>query len=138
MKTLAIDFGKKRLGFAVGHRQTGLVSPVMTWKRLSPTLDLEQIKQLIGEHEVDDIVIGCPLHMDGTDSPLSRQATQFASFLAKRISLPVHMIDERLSSSEAEARLYELPGPFMRNKNALDAMSAVIILERHFKTESTK
>ncbi len=136
MKVMAIDFGSKRFGFAVGHRLMGLASPIMTMKRSSPNEDLRLIQQLITEHEVGELVIGRPLNMDGSESALSRQVEQFASYLRKKIQLPIHLMDERLSSHEAGARLNELPNSFIRKKNALDAMSAVIILERFFKAES--
>lgn len=136
MKSLAIDFGNKRLGFAIGHRETGLASPLLTRSRTSLEDDLLLIRQLIQEHEVGELVIGRPLHMDGTPSALARQVEQFAAFLQKRIALPIHFVDERLSSREAENRLNELPGTFIRKKNALDAVAAVIILERFFRPES--
>lgn len=136
MKALAIDFGSKRLGFAVGHRETGLVTPLFTMKRVTLQQDLETIRQLVDEHEAQELVIGRPDNMDGSTSPLSRQVDEFVSFLKKRVLLPIHLIDERLSSHEAEGRLYQLPSPFIRHKSALDAMSATIILERFFAKES--
>ena len=138
MKTLAIDYGGRRLGFAVGHRLIGLASPLQTRTRTSLREDLRLIQELIREHEAGEVVIGRPLNMDGSESTLSKEVERFAAFLKKRIGLPVLFVDERLSSQEAENRLHELPSPFIRKKNALDAMSAVIILERHFQTETVR
>jgi putative Holliday junction resolvase len=135
MKSLAIDFGSKRLGFAVGHRETGLVTPLSTLKRISLQADLQTILHLIEEHEAQELIIGHPSHMDGSESALSKQVDQFVSFLKRRIPVPIRLMDERLSSHEAEGRLYELPSPFIRHKSALDAMSAVVILERYFALE---
>ena len=136
MKSLAIDYGSKRFGFAVGHSSIGLASPLQTHKRSSLQEDLQLILLLIREHEVDELVIGRPLNMDGSESVLSKEVNRFAAFLRKRIPLPILFVDERLSSREAEARLRELPSTFARKKSALDAMSAVIILERHFQRET--
>jgi len=138
MKCLAIDFGSKRFGFAVGHRQIGLASPLVTQKRSSLSEDLRLIQQLINEHEVEELIIGRPLNMDGSESTLSKQIEQFAAFLKKRLRLPICFVDERLSSHEAEGRLNELPKSSTRKKTALDAMSAVIILERYFQEEAER
>ena len=100
---LAIDYGKKRLGLALSDELRVTCRPSATWARINRRRDLARLREFARENKVRLIVVGCPLHMDGTASEMSEEARSFATRVRKALGLPVEMMDERLSSWEARA-----------------------------------
>jgi putative Holliday junction resolvase len=99
---LAIDYGKKRLGLALSDEQ-GLTSrPYATWARTNRRRDLSRLRELVRVERIQRIVVGLPLHLDGAPSEMSEEAKSFATRVHKALGLPVEMMDERLSSWEAQ------------------------------------
>jgi putative Holliday junction resolvase len=99
---LAIDYGQKRLGLALSDEQ-GLTSrPFAIWTRINRRRDLARLLDLARQHAVRRIVIGLPLHLDGTQSDMSAETKAFAGRVEKALGIPVEMMDERLSSWEAK------------------------------------
>jgi putative holliday junction resolvase len=98
---LAIDYGQKRLGLALSDESQLISRPYATWARTNRRHDLTRLRELVREEGVRRIVVGLPLHLDGTASEMSDEATRFAARLEKALGLPVEMADERLSSWEA-------------------------------------
>jgi putative Holliday junction resolvase len=99
--TLAIDYGKKRLGLALSDEHGVTCRPHATWSRTNRRRDLARLRELVREQGIRRIVVGLPLHLDGTPSEMSEQARSFAARVGKALGLPVEMMDERLSSWEA-------------------------------------
>ena len=132
MKILAIDYGKKRMGFAVGSLALKVSTPLDHLNRKDIRADLLYIKDLIENHDIGRIVIGLPLNMDGTKGKIVREVENFYKFLKKRIKIGIEMIDERLTSFEAEEILKVRIPDFKKRKGKLDSMSAVIILDQYF------
>lgn len=130
---LGFDFGVKRIGIAVGQRVTGTASALCTVNARDNAPDWEQIGALITEWRPHALVVGLPMHADGTDSAVTRAARRFAQQLEGRYRLPVHMIDERHSSQAAA----ELLAEEQDSKTGLDAMAARIILQDWLDTETT-
>jgi putative Holliday junction resolvase len=99
---LAIDYGQKRLGLALSD-ECGVTSrPFAIWTRINRRRDLTRLRDLIRQHAVRRIVVGLPLRLDGTPSEMSEEAKGFAARVEKALGIPVEMMDERLSSWEAE------------------------------------
>jgi putative Holliday junction resolvase len=102
---LAIDYGKKRLGLALSD-ELGVTSRThATWNRVNRRRDLARLRELVRQQGVRRIVVGLPLHLDGTPSEMSEEAKSFAARVEKALGLPVEMMDERLSSWEARQTL---------------------------------
>ena len=93
---LAIDYGKKRLGLAVSDEFRVTSRPYATWTRINRRRDLARLRDLIGKEGVRRIVVGIPLHLDGTPSEMSEEAKSFAARVEKALGIPVEMMDERL------------------------------------------
>jgi putative Holliday junction resolvase len=102
---LAIDYGQKRLGLALSDEHGVTSRPFATWTRINRRRDLARLRELVRQHAVRRIVVGLPLHLDGTPSEMSEEATGFAARVEKALGVPVDMMDERLSSWEAEQTL---------------------------------
>jgi len=102
---LAIDYGQKRLGLALSDEHGTTSRPFAIWTRINRRRDLARLRELVRQQAVRRIVVGLPLHLDGTASQMSEEAKGFAARVAKALGLPVEMVDERLSSWEAERTL---------------------------------
>jgi putative Holliday junction resolvase len=99
---LAIDYGQKRLGLALSDEHRMIARPFATWTRINRRRDLARLRELARQHAVRRIVVGLPLHLDGTASAMSEEAKAFAARVEKALGVPVEMMDERLSSWEAK------------------------------------
>lgn len=139
---LAFDYGTKRIGVAVGQELTGSASALSTVRASDGKPDWEAISQLIKDWQPDEVVVGLPLNMDGTESELSRRAQRFGNQLHGRYNLRAHFMDERLSSLQAEEELRERPQGKSRGKSKkiqkedIDKLAAKIILESWLMQEN--
>ena len=125
---LGFDYGQKRVGVASGQTVTGTATPLATVP--NPQLDgWAQIDAVLGEWRPAQIVVGLPLAADGSDTTVSQAARRFAAELGARCGLPVALIDERLSSHEAEARLLADGRRHNAVRRTRDAVAAAVIVE---------
>jgi putative Holliday junction resolvase len=146
---LAIDYGKKRLGLALSD-ELGITSrPFATWTRVNRRRDLARLHELVRQEAVRRIVVGLPLHLDGTPSEMSEEAKSFSMRLEKAIGIPVELVDERLSSWEArqtisaqDSRKSALRGSQARIENRqkvpLDDVAAAIFLRDYLEILRSK
>jgi len=134
MNILAIDFGSKRLGFAIGNSSLKSAIPLSQVPRKSREHDLHYIRQLIAEYDIEKIVIGYPLLLDGSRSDTTSAVEQFHNWLKREIGLPIGLIDETLTSFEAEEMLKSIHPDFKKRKKMLDSVSALIILRNYLET----
>jgi len=137
---LAIDYGKKRLGLALSDELGVTTRPFAIWNRTNRRHDLARLRDLARQNGVRRIVVGLPLHLDGAKSEMSEEAKAFAARIEKALGLPVELMDERLSSWEAQQspaaakskRRAWRHGPVgqapTRTKTPLDGIAAAIIL----------
>lgn len=137
---LAFDYGTKRIGVAVGQELTGGASALSTVRATDGKPDWDAITKLIDEWQPNEVVVGLPLNMDGSESELSRRATRFGNQLNGRYNLPAHFMDERLSSLQAEEELRNeraaVRGKTRKiQKEDIDKLAAKIILESWFVLE---
>lgn len=104
---LGFDFGTKRIGIAIAQEVTGTANPLTTIKAVKHKPDWDSISKIIAEWQPDLLVIGLPLHMDGTEQEMTQAARRFSNQLNGRYQIPIALMDERLSSNEAESILNE-------------------------------
>lgn len=126
---LGFDFGTTFIGTAVGQTVTHTAKPLMTIKVRKNTFPWNEIDQLIKEWKPNALIVGLPLNMDGSSQQTTELAILFSEQLAERSHLPVHTMDERLTTREAKARLFEAGGYRALEKTSVDAIAAQIILE---------
>ena len=124
---LGFDFGTKRIGIAIGQEITGTVNPLTTVTAIKHKPDWNSISKIIAEWQPDLLVVGLPLHMDGTEQEMTQAARRFANQLNGRYQIPIALMDERLSSNEAESILNEQSG--FHDKAQIDMISAQLILQ---------
>lgn len=134
VSALAFDFGLRRIGVAAGQSITGSATPVCVIDARDGAPDWAVLDRLLQEWAPNLLVVGLPYTMDGNEQEITRRARGFAQGLTQRYSKPVHTIDERLSSKEAETRLKDLRAQGRRRitRGDIDCAAACVILESWF------
>ena len=130
-RALGIDFGDVRVGLALSDLTKTISKPFETIKYTDLDNLSSKLKILIQENEVDVIVVGIPFNMSGEDTKQTTKARQFVSFIEKTLNIPVHLIDERLTSIEAEKTMHTLNIKTGHNKGKIDKIAASIILQEY-------
>ncbi|HAM19182.1 Holliday junction resolvase RuvX [Alteromonas macleodii] len=124
---LAFDFGTKSIGVAVGQEITGTASPLAALKARDGIPDWTLIEKLYEEWQPHIVVVGLPLNMDGTEQEITQRARKFANRLHGRFKVAVDTCDERLTTTDAKAMLFELGGYKKLTKDKVDSVSACVI-----------
>ena len=128
---LAFDFGTHRIGVAVGNTLIRFAQPLVTIAGDSETTTMAAIAALVSEWQPQQLVVGLPLHADGTPHAMTAKARDFAHELGKRFGLPVALIDERWTTQSAQDQLSRERGG--RDSRARrDETAAQIILQAFF------
>lgn len=135
-RILALDVGKKRIGLAISDPLGLTAQGLPTLHRGRIRDDLNTLKALAEEREVETLLVGRPLHMSGTESRQSGYTEEFAGRLQSYLRLPVVFWDERLTSAEAERHLRETGTPTDRHTGNLDRMAAILLLESYMAFRS--
>lgn len=136
MRYLAIDHGQKRTGLAISDASETLVSPHSVIETSNEEELLRRISDVLDAEEIDAIVVGLPINMDGTEGDRSRKVRQFVLAMQQQTEKPVHLHDERLSSFEAEYLVGDLELTRKKKKKRLDAIAAAAILRSFFEQKN--
>jgi putative Holliday junction resolvase len=147
-KILALDYGRTKIGMAVADSEVRMAQPYDTLERINRNEDMRRLRELANELRVRQIVVGLPLRLDGSSGEMADEATRFAQRARKQIGVPVEMVDERLTSWEAERLLEEQQGRTIHAasskkskkesaKPGVDAMAAALILKEYLDRQQT-
>ena len=130
MRYMAIDYGLKRVGLALCDPAGTIVSPLCQLQNHPDQPDrlIEQLAQTIKENQVDALIVGLPINNDGTVGPQAQLCRQFADRLARDVTIPVHLQDERLSSFAADELLASVKLTKAQTKRRRDMLAACDIL----------
>ncbi len=128
MKILGIDFGLKRVGLAISDAEGIFAFPLKVIDRTTRDALFDELLAIIEQEKVGEIVLGLPLSLEGEDTLTTRQVRNFAQSLGRRTPLPIHLVDERLSSIAAEEELKEAGRWNRKTKKSLDSQAATVIL----------
>lgn len=138
MRSMGLDYGDKTIGIAI--------SDIMGWTAQSKAVirrnnlrdDFAKLKEYIVEYNVEEIIVGLPINMDGTAGNRVDKTEQFVNFLKKRINIPIILWDERLSTKQAESILLEANLSRKKRKKVIDQLAASIILQNYLDTKENK
>jgi putative Holliday junction resolvase len=128
MRCLGIDFGARRIGLSYGD-DLGVATPLPALTEADPAKRWAALKQVVAQRHVTDLVIGHPLNMDDTAGFKAKEVEAVAARLREELKLPVHLIDERLTSYEAEATIAKSKRRDIRASGIIDSRAATIILQ---------
>ena len=145
---LGVDYGRARIGLAIATAEARLARPLATLERINRNEDMRRLRELVHEHNVRQIVVGLPLLLNGTRGEMAEEAQRFADRARKQIGVPVEMVDERLTSWEAERLLEEEFGKKYRDesekrkkatneKPTVDSVAAAVILREYLAKQTT-
>ncbi|MEW9797191.1 Holliday junction resolvase RuvX [Alteromonas sp. CYL-A6] len=134
-RVLAFDFGTKSIGIAVGQEITGTASPLAAIKARDGIPDWDELARVFEEWQPDLVVVGLPLNMDGTEQEMTLRARKFANRLHNRYRVRVETSDERLSTADAKAMLFELGGYKKLTKDKVDSVSACVIFSSWIESQ---
>jgi len=146
---LSIDYGRARMGLAIADSNARMARPLGTLERVNRNEDMRRLRELVREHGVRQILVGLPLRLDGTRGEMAEEAERFAQRVRKQIGVPVEMMDERLTTWEAERLLEETQGRFMHeeksagaknkkkapSKVTVDSVAAAVILKEYLERQ---
>ncbi len=135
MKAMGIDFGLARIGIALSDETKFLASPYLTYKRKNEKEDIDFFVDLIRRQNVDEIVCGLPLNMQGEEQQIAQYTREFINKLMNSLDIQsdkkikVEFVDERMSSVMADDILKKTIKDWKKRKEKLDSVSASIILQ---------
>lgn len=135
---IGVDAGEVRIGVAVSDREGTLAAPLETVPRGRAALD--RLADLVVEHDAVEVVVGLPLSLSGRSGPAAAKARALAAGLAavlatRRVSVPVRLVDERMSTVSAQRGLRERGVRGRRNRAVVDQAAAAVILQSALDTE---
>ncbi len=129
MRILGIDYGTKRFGLSISDKEEILASPLAVRPRTYLAQDISFLAKIAHDNEVEKIVIGLPLNMDGSQGKMVTVVQKFASNLRQRCDVPVVLFDERMTTNEAERVLVQADLSRKKRRNLRDSVAAVLILQ---------
>ena len=129
MNRIGLDIGKARIGIATSH--STLASNLETLNCKSWTKDTNHIAEVVKNFDAQEIIVGLPLNMDGTESEMSIYAKKFCEMLQAKISAKIIFVDERLSSIVADEIMHESQVKTSKKKGLIDQISAMVILQSY-------
>jgi putative Holliday junction resolvase len=128
-RVLGLDVGSRTIGIAISDPLGITAQGLETIRRKNKRYDFEQLANLVRNYSVAEIVVGYPLRLSGAEGIQSEKMQLFAEELRKKFGLPVHLWDERLTSSQANRILREAELSIKKRGAAVDRMAAVLILQ---------
>lgn len=130
-RILAVDLGERRIGLALSDPQGLLASSRRVYLRRNIDEDLEYLRRLGEEEGIGEVVLGLPENMDGSLGEQAERALEFKRLLEERLGLPVALLDERLTTAEAERVLLEADLSRRKRKRLRDGLAAALILQAY-------
>ena len=139
-RVIGVDVGTVRVGVAMSDPTGTLASPLETLQRAKDGSDLDRLAALVVEHEVTEVVVGEPRHLSGASGASAQDADAYARALVGRIGadVPVHMIDERLSTVSAASSLRASGVDSRRQRPVIDQAAAVVILQSYLDARQSR
>jgi putative holliday junction resolvase len=128
MRCLGIDYGTKRVGLAHGD-EVGVATPLAALIDPDEAGRWQKLGEIIGQRRITDLVLGYPYNMDGTTGFKAKEVDAFAERLRREFKLPVHLVDETLTSYTAEATVPKKARREVRQSGLIDSRAACLILQ---------
>jgi putative Holliday junction resolvase len=134
MRCLGIDYGTRRVGLAQGD-ELGVATPLPALVDADETVRWRKLGELVRQRRVTDLVLGLPYNMDGTLGFKAKEVEAFAARLKAAFGLPVHLVDETLTSAEAESSIAKKDRRAVRASGLVDSRAACLILQDFLNDE---
>jgi putative holliday junction resolvase len=132
-RVLGVDYGRKRIGLALSDALRVTARPLAVINRVNRRQDLRRLGEICREHDVARIVMGYPLHIGGEEGEMASEARRFAVRLQKEFGIEVELLDERLTSWEAQQSIRESAVAARRIRAGLDGVAAAVLLREYLE-----
>lgn len=133
MRCLGLDLGTKTLGIAISDRTNVIANPYKTIRFNDISELIEPLKDIILQESIGEIALGLPKNMDNSCGFASKRSLDFKELLEKHINVPIMLVDERLSTMEAEKYLLNSDMSRKKRKDKIDAVAASVILNTYIR-----
>jgi putative holliday junction resolvase len=130
-RLLGVDYGQVRVGLAVSDPDRKIAFPLATYERRGRERDAEHFRALVAAEAITGLVVGLPVHLDGTEGVKAAEARAFAAWLAGVTGLPLAFFDERFTTVQAEAALWDAGLTHKKRKARRDRVAAQILLQTY-------
>ena len=136
MRVLALDLGTKTLGLAISDKTNTISSPLKVLRHDGEHFDeiIKELSNIITENEIDTVVLGNPKNMDNSEGFASQRSQNFKKIIDKELNIKTILIDERLSTVEAENILIQSDLRRNKRKKVIDSAAAMIILDTYLRS----
>ena len=128
-RIMALDVGARRIGVAVSDQLGITAQGLDTIQRQNKRRDLEALRRLMAEYQIQEVVVGLPLRLSGAEGTQSEKMRVFAEDLRHHLGVTVHLWDERWTSTEANRLLRETNLSIEKRAKSVDRMAAILILQ---------
>ena len=132
-RILAVDYGRKRIGLALSDELGLTAQPLETITRVNRERDMKRLRETCRAHGVTHVIVGHPLHMTGEAGEMADETARFAARLGKATGIGVELVDERLTSWEAERTLAETRPRTRRKRKPSDDVAAAVLLRDYLE-----
>ena len=137
-RIMALDVGARRIGVAVSDLLGITAQGLDTIQRQNKRRDLEVLRRLLAEYQIQEVVVGLPLRLSGAEGTQSEKMRLFADDLRHHFGVTVHLWDERWTSTEANRLLRETDLSIEKRAKAVDRMAAILILQSWLEARRTQ
>lgn len=128
---LGLDYGRRRVGVAISDALGVTAQPLVTWQQSQWHELVDKIKALIQDQDVEGVILGFPLTLSGDVGRMAREVKRFSTYLSQRISVPVILWDERLTSVQAERSIHAMDQKPSQRKGQIDQLASVLLLQNY-------
>lgn len=140
MRYLALDVGARRIGLAVGESIASELTTIESPKGVShyeqPEVALSKLKEIVSTEKIDELVVGLPVNELGEMTSEAEKISKFCTLLEAELKLPVHQVDETLTSFMAEEMLREQGLPAEQVNKRKDQLAATLILDQYLEEDA--
>jgi len=135
MRYLGLDLGTKTLGVAITDKTNSICSPLKVIRFTEHNYEelIDEVKELVETYDIAEIALGLPKNMDNSLGFAAERSMQFKELLENNMDIKITLIDERLSTKEAEMILFNTGNNGKKRKQIIDGVAATIILETYLK-----
>lgn len=137
-RILALDIGERRIGVAVSDETATVAQPLMVIAREGTAKDVERITQIARQYAAHEVVVGLPVTLRGEQAQAVQKVQAFVAHLRRALDVPIVLVDERLSTAEANRRMREADVGRGARRQKVDAVAAALILEKYLSQRSAK
>ena len=136
MRILGLDLGDRTIGVAVSDPLGFTAQGITTIRRKSLQYDIDELKKICKEYNIEKVLLGYPKNMNGTEGPRCEIVKEFAEVIKEQLNLPIQFWDERLSTVAAHRAMLEADLSRAKRKKIVDKIAAVYILQGYLDSKS--